>query len=151
MTRTELFSICKRMGLQYKATMSNQELKDMIEAEKNRKFEESKKEGTTMAKKAYKREDQVRNIASVVPQDVYDRGCTIKLMSNKSVAVKKGRKRLFRLDRLAREYQLTSDRPTLAIDSRTEAVPYGDGKVFYRVRGDHDTVVKIMEKVLAAN
>ena len=159
MTRKELFAKCKEMNIKVKATMTNQELKDLIENEKNRKFEESKKESEkemkeNKTKKAYKRENEVANIASVVPAECYDNNCIIKLMSNKSVAVKKDKKRLFRLDRLNKEYQLTSDRDTLAIDSRVDCIEYTKNnkiKTYYRFRGSKEDVQDIMKKVIANN
>lgn len=157
MTRKELFTKCKEMNIKVKATMTNQELKDLIENEKNRRFEESKKEREkemkeNKTKKAYKREKEVENIASVVPTECYDNNCIIKLMSNKSVAVKKDKKRLFRLDRLNKEYQLTSDRDTLAIDSRVDCIEYTKNnkiKTYYRYRGSKADVQDIMKKVIA--
>ena len=73
-------------------------------------------------------------------------------MSNKSVAVKKDKKRLFRLDRLNKEYQLTSDRDTLAIDSRVDCIEYTKNnkiKTYYRFRGTKEDAQDIMKKVIA--
>ena len=139
MTRKELFAKCKEMNIKVKATMKTVELEMLLNEAKKEREKEMKENKT---KKAYKREKEVENIASVVPTECYDNNCIIKLMSNKSVAVKKDKKRLFRLDRLNKEYQLTSDRDTLAIDSRVDCIEY-------KYRGSKEEVQDIMKKVIA--
>lgn len=122
-----------------KKEILEKQLTEIIEKEEMKKEEMKKEEKKTEQKKnKVKRNERLQNVASLVPALDYDdtRNIIIKKMSNNSVAVKKDKKRLFRLDILKDTYQLTADRnDTIALDERVESVyNKSKDKYFYRYR-----------------
>ena len=131
----------KERNITFKATMKNVELEELLNTAIKKEREDMKKEEekkTEQKKNKVKRNERLQNVASLVPALDYDdtRNIIIKKMSNSSVAVKKDKKRLFRLDILKDTYQLTADRhDTIALDERVESVyNKSKDKYFYRYR-----------------
>lgn len=160
MTKKDIINELTAMNIKFDKRAKRDVLEQLLNdskaeqrAEQNRDIEQRAKKEET-AKKAtvkYSRDERLANIASLIANDAYDNNLTIKLMSNKSVAVKKDRMRLFRLDLLNKEYQLTSDRDTLLhCDERVESV-YKESKrkFFYRFRtSDKQDVIRVMRRCI---
>lgn len=156
MTKVEIMDALKAMDITFDRKAKKDTLEAILNEElakrkamDNKRIENTAKKEDQKDRVKYTREQKMASIASVVPAEVYDYGMTIKLMSNKSVAVKQDKKRLFRLDRLGAEYQLTSDRNTLLqADERVESVwKESKKKFFYRFRTESkEDVINVMRR-----